>query len=111
MACEVPRSAAEELNADDDGSSDYGPDFTSEEQDFLNALLDNITASQGSGVSLSAPRATESTTAPEVSVDVALGLTDIEDQEHVFTKLSESQGRGPLAQDDNGKKGIGYRVG
>lgn len=106
MACRVPVPAAATFNADDD-DSDYGPDFTAEEQDLLSALLDNITAGQSCGV---APAAT-ATSVPEIGASVALGVIDIEDQEYVVTRLSESPGRSPLAQDDSSKKDFGYRVG
>lgn len=110
MACGVPGPVAATFNAHDD-ESDYGPDFTAEEQDLLSALLDNITAGQSSGAAPAATSATEPTPAPEIGVGVALGVIDIEDQEYVVTRLSESPGRSPLAQDDNNKKDSGYRVG
>ena len=105
MACGVPHPPAATLNADDGDDSDYGPDFTSEEQELLNALFENITAGESSGVALNTPAASEPTPATEVGV---LGVPDIED---VVTGLSETQGRSPFVPDINSKKGIGYRVG
>lgn len=111
MACEVPRPVETTFDTDDDGS-DYGPDFTTEEQDLLDALLENVTAGKSGDVVSTAISTTETKAFSQtVEVGVALGVTDIEDQEHVVAGLHQSQERGAGGQDDSIKKGLGYWVG
>jgi exonuclease V len=89
----------------DDHSSDYGSDFTSEEEELINALLGKFPADDISGVS-----ATAAIPAPTSTLG-AVALVDIEDQQHVLAAVREAREGQPALSGEAVEEELGYRVG
>ncbi|KAL1960861.1 hypothetical protein VTO42DRAFT_5844 [Malbranchea cinnamomea] len=111
MSCEVPRPIEPSLDLDD-GSSDYGPDFTAEEQEILNALLEKATGPESNDlVSATAAVIDPVSSLPTVQQGGALEVLDIEDQEHVLAEVFVGQRKSASAGSSGDKKELGCRVG
>jgi exonuclease V len=89
----------------DDYSSDYGSDFTEEEEELINALLGKLSADDLSGVS-----AKSATPAPTSTLG-SVALVDIEDQQHVLAAVREARQGHPVVSGEAVEEESGHGVG